>query len=464
MRTGYSECLSLRTGDRTAGFPRDGIQVREDDRQIMNRELNIRYALLQGAHCSAFAACNVYAVVILRSFGAGYGQAGILTAVLNLTVMVLMQRFSVLADRRGAGTNRRIAAAAFIAAAAVCILFLLIDPYSPAAGIPMYLFVLGSMSFVTPFLDAFSVEYIHRGGHINYGAARGIGSVCYAAASAAVSPAFANDGRNGVLLVFLAADLAAILVLWTMPALPEGTVRRLSAADDDRLSTADARESKDGTADSAFTIGTAEMFRVYRWLVLFLMGLLFLRLSHQMITAFMDAVVTRAGADVGRMGLISGLGTAAEIPFMLAAERLGRKWKPEGLLLIAGTSMVLRMLCFVLARSLFWLIMAMLLQGPEFGLLTPAVVYFLAERVDTANQSKAQTLNAVSFTISTAASSVIAGAIIDGPGTGAAMVTGLCCAAAGLCLLWSSFRRLKRKKGPGPVPGGIRTGRGRSAF
>ena len=401
----------------------------------MDRKLTVRYALLQGAYCFAFAACNVYAVVILRSFGAGYGQAGILTAVMNLTVMVLMQRLSVLADRKGTGTNRRIAAAAFIAAAAVCVLFILADPHSPAAGIPMYLFVLGSMCFVSPFLDAFSVEYIHRGGHINYGAARGIGSVCYAAASAAVSPAFTMDGRNGVLLVFLAADLAAILILWTMPPLP-----RAAGAGSGNGTAGGQEEPASGTGR---TIGTIELFRAYRWLILFLAGLLFLRLSHQMITAFMDAVVTRAGADVGRMGLISGLGTAAEIPFMMLAERLGKKWRPEGLLLIAGAAMVLRMLCFVLARSLFWLIAAMLLQGPEFGLITPAVVYFLAGRIDAANQSKAQALNAVSFTVSTASASVIAGAVIDGPGTGAAMVTGLCFAAAGLCLMWISFRRLK---------------------
>lgn len=423
-----------------------------------DRKLTVRYALLQGAYCFAFAACNVYAVVILRSFGAGYGQAGIMTAVLNLTVMVLMQRISVLADRKGPGTNRRVSAAAFIAAAIVCVAFILIDPQGPAAGIVMYLFVLGSMSFVTPFLDAFSVEYIHRGGHINYGAARGIGSVCYAAASAAVSPAFTYDGRNGVLLVFLGADLAALLILWMMPPLPGGKSDVVSDDASDAVSDAayDAGESGRGR-----TIGTIALFGVYRWLILFLASLIFMRISHQMITAFMDAVVVRAGGEVGRMGLISGLGTAAEIPFMMMAERLGKKWKPEGLLVIAGAALVLRMFCFVMARSFVWLILAMLLQGPEFGLLTPAVVYFLADRIDTANQSKAQALNAVCFTISTASSSVIAGAIIDGPGTGAAMATGLVFAAAGLCLLWASFIRLNGRNRLPSRAGGIRTGRGR---
>ena len=119
--------------------------------------LNIKYALLQGAYCFAFASCNVYAVVVLRSFGVTCGQAGIRTACMNLAVMILMQRISVLADRIGTGTNRRIAAVAFTIAAVIAAAFIIIAPEGRFAGCLMYLLIVGSMGFVNPFLDAFSV-------------------------------------------------------------------------------------------------------------------------------------------------------------------------------------------------------------------------------------------------------------------------------------------------------------------
>ncbi len=403
------------------------------------RDLTVIYSLLQGAYCSAFAALSVYAVVILRGFGATYAEAGLMIAVLNILVMILMQRFSVLADLRGRESNRYIAAGAMALSAAFGILFILIRPKNGPACIVLYLFMYGAAGFISPFLDALSIRYIHGGVRIDYGAARGTGSICFALTSAALSLAYSTDGKDGILLVFLAAGLACLIILLFMPREP---VREKAG---DR----DPEDEIAGEKGRIPVLGSRELFAVYRWLILFLAGLVLIRIAHQMAGGFLDAVAARAGVPVERMGMISGIGSAAELPFMFLAARVAKRLRPGRMILVSAVAAVLRMLFFVFARSPGWLIGAMLLQGPEFGLIVPAVVYFLAEAVDGQNQSKAQALNAAAFSFSTALSSILAGNIIDMAGAGAAMGAGLVFTAAGTVLLAVSLKG----RGPGRPDG-----------
>ena len=403
-------------------------------------DYTIRYAVLMVLSCAAYAAAWVYGVVMLRSFGFTYGQAGTMIAVLNIAAMVGMQRASVFADRRGDG-NRLVIGAIVSTAIVIAAVFLLFRPQNGILCGLLYLVIMGVAQMGVPFLDAFSVEYLNAGCTIHYGTARGTGSFSYALMSAMLSPVIAAAGGTGILGISLIANLSYLLVMLTMPsARRAGEALRAASAAGDEAGTPgsaaqappSAEEKASGTPGEA--LGTIGLFRKYRWMPLFALGMSSFYTAHSLVANFMDAVVARGGGSIGQMGLVAGLGTAMEIPMMFLADRLRKHFSTGRLLILAGLGSITRLSTLVMARSMGMVILGMLLQGMEFGLYIPVCMYFMAESVDSSNQSKAQAVNASATTVGNVLSGVLGGAILEHAGTGHALLFGLCGSAAGTVL------------------------------
>ena len=146
-----------------------------------NGSLTGRYMLLQGLNWSAFAVIWVYAVVLLRGSGLSYSQAGLVISLANILAVFAQQGLSAWADRAAVDSSAKAAVGLVSLGAAAALLFLLAGFGGKALAGVCFCLIGVAIIGVQPFLNAAAMERVQQGLALNYGLARGIGSVSYAA-------------------------------------------------------------------------------------------------------------------------------------------------------------------------------------------------------------------------------------------------------------------------------------------
>ena len=140
-----------------------------------------RYCLLQGSYYGVNCAVIGYASVFLLERGMSPAGIGALIAAGNVLSAVLQPMAAGIADRSGRVTLKQMIR---LAAAAGAILSLLVGVFGSLKLIaPLYMALAMIANLEMPLVNAVSVYFSNRGYRINFGLARGIGSLTYAAFS-----------------------------------------------------------------------------------------------------------------------------------------------------------------------------------------------------------------------------------------------------------------------------------------
>ena len=236
-----------------------------------------------------------------------------------------------------------------------------------------------------------------RYGHINYGAARGTGSIVFAPTS--------------ILLGLLIERTSAGLLPWIdllCIAAPGGILLVLTLA---------ARAAGQGGAplpsQQAKGSSTRDFIRSNHRFFLLLLGTALIYFSHNLVNNFMINVVGNVGGDTSDMGLLNGYIAALEIPMMFLYDRLTRRMRCATTLRIATAAFSLKALAIALASSMGALFAAELLQSVSFALLTPAIVRYVDLYVDHRDSAKGQALAYGMVTLGNVFSSSIGGLLFD---------------------------------------------------
>lgn len=144
----------------------------------LKKTLTVHYTLQQMAHWAAAAGVMSFATAFLLEKGFAASQVGTLLAVGNLLSCTLQPLLADRADRVGGNVLTRLV----IGLTALCIAFF---GMIQLLEIPRWLFgllyLLGVFTFdaMMPLLNSICVSYNHQGFPVNYGLARGIGSLAY---------------------------------------------------------------------------------------------------------------------------------------------------------------------------------------------------------------------------------------------------------------------------------------------
>lgn len=379
-----------------------------------------RYTLIQGLNWSAFAVIWVYVVVLLRGYGMSYGQAGVVTALANILAVLAQQRFSAWVDRTAGASSGKAAIGLMAFGAAIALLFLLAGPgRALTAGVCFCLIGVTIMG-VQPFINTIAMERVQRGQNLNYGLARGVGSVCYALASALAGLILKRFGSGGLLTVYILLNLACICTVLTF--------------------SADGRKVSEERRDGGL-LGAAALLRQRPRFCWFLAAGILLYTAHMMATTYMDAVVHRAGGTEAELGLVVAVGAAAELPAMALLQRIRGRFSAKQILLFSAAAFVVKLLCLAAAMSMIWVYLARVLQFAEYGIFTGMSVYYVADIIEPANQAKGQAMCSSASALGAVFGNYAGGVFIERLGVGNAMLVGALLAAAGLLLLTRCFER-----------------------
>lgn len=208
-----------------------------------------------------------------------------------------------------------------------------------------------SSDAMVPLLNALSISCERANFKVNYGVARGVGSMASAVSSLMLGYVIAQLGAKWMILLLLVFRSLSIIVICGYPKLDKQIG---DAADTDR-----------GCTIRVF-------FSRYRWYCFSLLGILFLGMYHAMTENYLIAIVGRFGGNSSHVGTALFISAMVAAPVIFCFNTI-RKYVGDHLLLrIAAVSFLIKAVLFYFAANIATIYFLQLIQMTSYAFLAPA--------------------------------------------------------------------------------------------
>ncbi|WP_080800533.1 MFS transporter [Arabiibacter massiliensis] len=389
------------------------------------RFLNPRFCLVQIAYWFENCAVCSFAALYLLQYGFTYAQAGLLIALANLLTCALQPLMGAFVDRM---TRFSLKQVIYAFAALGVMAGMGLELASSLAGVfALYMATTILTITVQPLLNVLGVAH---GKRVNFGLARGVGSVAYGASAAFIGLLVSGIGPTLIDDVIIACWIAIALAVLAFP-----------------LAEARDPEAREHAADEPTP--TRAFPRAYRLFCLVLAGCFLLMFSHYSVAVFLITIVEHAGGGQSDFGIATAVAACIELPVMASYVVLRRRVSCELVLAASGFAFLARMLTLWLAPTVTLIFAAQLVQALSFGLYVPAIVEYANRVMRPADTAKGQALVTTANTLGLALASLIGGVLLDTIGLPAVMATGSAAAAAGAIVVAALLVRRPRKDAAG---------------
>lgn len=383
--------------------------------------LTLRYAVLQAAYW--MSTCLIYANtdVFLQAYGLSATQIGLELA-LSCAAAALIQPLVA----AGLDRSRRVTLKAAIAGfAAVAMALAVITRLTDKALAVTLLF--GFMSTVTigvqPLINSVGFALIDSKQWVNYSAARGIASGCYALI---------------VLLYAFVAKFDVRYMLWLYLGMNALMLVSLLLF---RLPKADA------SAPRPKPTPTPLLLKRYWFFALMLVGLTLVFVGHQIINNFLIFIVEERGGGVAERGTAVSLSALVEIPMMILFVFIARKIRIETLIRFAGVCFTVKIALLLPNWGMTGVYISSLVQMLGYAIMIPASSYYVNALMEDADQIKGQALLTGAITASGVIASLVGGVLIDSLGAQGTLFVGTLLSGVGSVLFLLFTKRVPERKG-----------------
>lgn len=391
--------------------------------------LNGHYILMQMGFWTMFAAICAYQAALLLARGFTNSDVGIIIAVRCLAGIVCQPLLGGFADKHPKIPLKWIVVASLGLSFCAAVVFLL-HPMQ-MAGTLVVMFLMGGFEISAyPLMDALAIQYINQGVPIRYSLGRGLGSISYAVCCIFLG---FQAGRFGVETTLITHAVLMVLEMAFIATFPT------FCPDAAQLDLPDAARPKPQSALALLRSNP----RFCKMLLAIFFGLTgILPLSN-----FLINIIQSRGGGTPDLGLALFIMAGFELPTAFLFQRLLRRFGSGHLLLMSLCFCAAKVLCVLLAPSLFWVYLSQPLQMLGYGLFTPASVFFVNESVPEGDRVKGQTLMMVASNgFGGVAGSLLPGVVLDLGGVNAMLLFCLACCLAGAALAYFTLRTPKGAK------------------
>lgn len=363
---------------------------------------NGEYCVTQGFFWMAFCSVVSYAALFLQRRGYTSTETGLIMAFGNILALLLQPTVAALADK-----SRRVSLMGIISAICgvmICGMgaVLLLPGRSMAVGLS-YGIYFSCVYLMLPFVNSFAGMLSGLGLRINFGIARGVGSLSYALLSLVLGRLIERYSPNVLPISGIIFSLALLLMMALF-------TRQYS-----KNPAPEAVSSKKALSLFRFLAGDKRF-------ALTLLGIALTYFSHTAFTNFLINVVENVGGGSAEMGVCSFIAAVVELPPMFLFMGMLKKLRCSTLLKLSCAMFSVKMLLCFLAPNVPLLYAAQAVQMLAFGLYIPASVQYVNEVIAPADRVKGQALVTSTTTLSAIAASFLCGLMLDKLGVGTTML------------------------------------------
>ena len=386
--------------------------------KLNTRKLMIQYCILQGSYWASFCVIYAFATVFLLSRGFESSMIGVIIAAGNILGVVLQPMVASIADR-----SEKISLHKLTAMLSVIMILLLVLLYFVPNGLlavaVLFLLTDTFLQVIQPLINSVSVYYVNQGVSVDFGSARGIGSLSYAAASYILGIVVEKFGTRSILMTGILVALVLLVTVLSMPVLSSSAASRLG-------------EKEPEQNDAGLIVFAGR----YKNFMLTLAGITLLFTFHNMNNAYLIKVIENVGGTSADMGRMLSIAAVTELPVMFLFSRISKHFKSSTLLMVSSAFFAIRAAGFMLAGNVMTMYLAAMLQIGSVALYIPSSVYYVNETMLDQDKFKGQAVMTATNTLGGVFGSLFGGFLIDNAGVGAMNTVCFAMAAAGAVLVF----------------------------
>ena len=377
--------------------------------------VTFHYMIITGGFWMAFCVVTAYAAVYLQGVGCSNAELGLILALGNVGGALLSPVLGAWIDR-----NRNLRHASVVnvllAVQAVLLVLLRLHPRHDLLTAACYVLYMAAMMPVNAVNLDLCVRLERAKAPLNFGLARSMGSFSFVILSTLLGIITARWGY----LTLPFAGLAVIVLQFVGNRLVDRDLREAEAA----LPPEDTAAAEKSSSLPVF-------IRENRMFCLMLFGTIILFIAHNMDGNFLINEIRALGGDTAIMGYVAAFTAIVEVPVMMFASKLPKKWSTVQYIRLSFVFFVIKILAYALAPTIPLFFAARVLQAPSYALYTVLIVGYADRQVARKDSAKAQSLAFSMTTVGSVLASLIGGAMFDAAGVKTTMLTAAAIAAAG---------------------------------
>lgn len=346
------------------------------------------YTLLQIFYWISIGFTFSYASVYLQSRGAPNGQIGLVLAAAYILAALLQPIIAAIIDRWEIPLARGVIVIYGIAAALAVLLYVLPMPVALVLAVMAVDFSL--LSALQPSVNSLAKVLEKLQLPVNFGAARGTGSLVYAIVMAIMGQVLQRVSPLFLPLSYAAVSVISIILLLSFRPILQGKLQLRAAA-----------------------VGGFPAPKEYPWFWVFLVSVVCLSIGEGFFTAFLLQIMQNVGGDSGTTGLAMGVCASIEFVSMLFYSRFSKKFGVHRLMIFAGWAWIGKTLLMYLAQSPTAIYAAYLLQFVTYAFYIPGSIELVSKILPEKSFLKGQSLTVSAYTLGCVFASVLGGAMLD---------------------------------------------------
>lgn len=385
-----------------------------------NKSLDIRYSMIHGLYWMTYCAMIGYASIFLLNKGFNNSLIGVILAASNIIAAVAQPTFAAYAD-----SKRKISLKNLISLIVIMIIGGSISVNffkSPSVALIILIIVVFTLTMsLQPLINSLSFEFESHGYEVNFGLARGIGSVSYAVISLLLGYVVEKHNPEVLPIFYVLLTCGLIIFIYTF-SLPKGV----------NSSIAHERHRVKSGSD----ISIIGFCKKYKKFMLFLLGVICVFLDHTIINNFFIQVMTNVGGTSKDMGNAIFLAAVLELPTMSLFAKMKDKISCKKLIMISGIAFSVKHIITYFATSVAIIYLAQVIQIAGYALFIPASVYYVSRLIDKSDMIKVQALVTGAITISGVFASLSGGILIDTLGVNSMLLIGAIVSILGTILIF----------------------------
>jgi len=396
------------------------------------RSLTPGYGFIHAVFWMAYAASTSYTSIYLLDAGFSNTQIGILIATVSLLSAFLQPATAAYADKPSSPSLKNIVIACCTIFSALAAILLISGKRSAAVIILCYGGLVMLNQLLIPLVNALGMQSINQGKKLNFGLARGCGSVAYAIATYIIGLAVT---ASGTFAAPLGAVLFSLLMILAVSRFPFEKV--ISAAAN---GTADAKKRSNPLSSLLY------FFEHYRSFCYVLVGYVFICTCHMLMNNFTYQIIATKGGGSAEAGTAMSLAAMAELPTMFFFGYLLKKAHAATWYKTAAVFFVIKALGSLFAPNVLAFYGVQLLACGAWALNTVSSVYYVNSVMDKQDAIKGQACMTMAFTLGNVVSALIGGPMIDHLGITATLIFATVMGAIGMVIIWSNVKTPKPVK------------------
>ena len=355
----------------------------------------IHYSMIQGIFWGSFAPIFAFASVYLLAKGFTNSQVGYILAIGSGLTSILQPIVGAHVDQKKQLVLHRIIIVFSLLVILLCgVLFGFgKNYYLIALG---YALIITFAQAITPLTYSLGMFFIARGVPINFGIARGIGSISYAVVA----------GILGVIVERMDEEIVpiAIGVLFAIFIVVIATFH---------FDGVEETKDKVATREPLSFDGIQRFIAANKAFAMVLFGNIFVFVSHNMVCNYLFQIVSYHGFGSKEMGFANSLAAACELPTLFLLSTINKRISTVNLFRTSAIFIFLKNLCLCLATGLPMIYFAMSLQLLGYGLFAGISVIYVKETVEEQNQTRGQALMTMTTTLGAVIGNILGGSLID---------------------------------------------------